>query len=115
MLPDLDRAGVRGGVYVGVGPDQNFSYIAHIRPALAVIVDIRRDNLLLHLLFKALFAASPTRAAYLALLFGRAPPPAGADSTHGTMAELVAGFDRMARLDAAAIGALRARLARGGR
>ena len=64
--PDLERAvvsagryrtcrrrGVRGGAYIGVGPDQNFSYIAHIRPAIAFIVDIRRDNLLLHLLFKA--------------------------------------------------------------
>src|SRR3972149_4756114 len=28
-----------GGVYLGVGPDQNFSYIAHMRPALAIITD----------------------------------------------------------------------------
>ena len=67
------------GVYLGVGPDQNFSYIAHVRPSLAILIDIRRDNLLLHLLFKALFAESPTRIAYLAHLTGRSPPrfPAG--------------------------------------
>ena len=39
-----------GGVYLGVGPDQNFSYIAHLRPSLAIVIDIRRENLLLHLL-----------------------------------------------------------------
>src|SRR5690349_13702041 len=75
VLPALKSAGVSGGVYIGVGPDQNFSYIARIRPSIAFIVDIRRDNLLLHLLFKALFAEAPTRVEYLSLLFGRAPPP----------------------------------------
>jgi len=64
----------RDGVYLGVGPDQNFSYIAHLRPSLAILIDIRRDNLLLHLLFKALFAEARTRVEYLALLTGRAPP-----------------------------------------
>lgn len=74
VIPDLLAQGVSGGAYIGVGPDQNFSYIAHVRPAVAYIVDIRRDNLLLHLLFKALFEAGPTRVAYLSLLTGRAPP-----------------------------------------
>ena len=46
---------MRGGAYIGVGPDQNFSYIAAIRPDVVFIVDVRRDNLLLHLLFKSLF------------------------------------------------------------
>lgn len=74
VVPALRAGGVRGGAYIGVGPDQNFSYIAQIRPTIAFIVDIRRDNLLLHLLFKALFAGAPTRIEYLSLLFGRAPP-----------------------------------------
>ena len=39
-----------------------------------IIIDIRRDNLLLHLLFKALFAQARTRVEYLALLTGRGPP-----------------------------------------
>ena len=63
-----------GGVYVGVGPDQNFSYIAAIRPHAAVIIDIRRDNLLEHLLFKSIFAQSRNRVDYLAMLFGRQRP-----------------------------------------
>ena len=70
----LERLGVRGGAYIGVGPDQNFSYIARVRPAIAFVIDIRRDNLLQHLLFKALFARSRNRAEYLALLLGRPVP-----------------------------------------
>jgi hypothetical protein len=74
----LRRLGIVGGTYLGVGPDQNFSYIAAIRPNVAFIVDIRRDNLLEHLLFKAIFAQSRNRFDYLSLLFGHLPP---ADST----------------------------------
>jgi hypothetical protein len=74
VMPALQQGGVTGGVYIGVGPDQNFSYIARIKPSLAFIVDIRRDNMLMHLLFKALFASSRNRAEYLALLTGRAVP-----------------------------------------
>jgi hypothetical protein len=79
VLSDLDKRGVRGGAYLGVGPDQNFTYIAAIRPTIAFIVDIRRDNLLLHLLFKALFAKSRTRVEYLAQLTGR-PVPANLET-----------------------------------
>jgi hypothetical protein len=74
VLADLRKRNVRGGAYLGVGPDQNFTYIAEIRAAIAFIVDVRRDNLLLHLLFKALFSVSRTRVEYLALLTGRPVP-----------------------------------------
>ena len=74
VVPALKAAGVAGGAYIGVGPDQNFSYIAQVRPAIAFIVDIRRDNLLLHLLFKALFTEAHNRVEYVSLLTGRAPP-----------------------------------------
>ena len=74
VMPALQNAGLKGGAYVGVGPDQNFSYIAQVRPSIAFIIDIRRDNLLLHLLFKALFELAPTRIEYLALLHGRPVP-----------------------------------------
>lgn len=84
-IPALMSSGAAGGAYVGVGPDQNFSYIARVRPEVAFIVDIRRDNLLLHLLFKALFAHAHSRVEYLALLTGRAPPP---DAERWTSADL---------------------------
>ncbi len=77
VLPSLKEMQVRGGVYIGVGPDQNFSYIAAVRPTSAFLIDVRRDNLLLHLLFKSLFQLSDSRAEYLGRLFGRklAGPP----------------------------------------
>ncbi len=76
VIPTLVSRGVTGGAYIGVGPDQNFSYIARIRPSVAFIIDVRRDNLLLQLLFKALFSQAHNRVEYLCLLTGRAPPAA---------------------------------------
>lgn len=78
VAPELEARRLHGGGYVGVGPDQNFSYIARVRPSTAYVLDIRRDNLLLHLLFKALFAEARTRAEYLCLLTGR-PLPYGTE------------------------------------
>lgn len=74
VLGRIESMGVSGGAYLGVGPEQNFSYIVPIRPDIAFILDIRRDNLLEHLMFKVLFEAAPTRIEYLSLLFGRQPP-----------------------------------------
>jgi hypothetical protein len=64
----------RGGVYIGVGPEQNFSYIATLRPAVAFIIDIRRENLNLHLMYKAVFELSATRADFISRLFSRERP-----------------------------------------
>lgn len=69
----LSRA---GGAYIGVGPEQNFSYIARVQPAMAFIVDIRRENRDLHLLYKALFTLSSDRADFVSRLFSR-PRPEG--------------------------------------
>jgi hypothetical protein len=74
VLDGMRRLKVQGGAYIGVGPDQNFSYIAAVRPNIAFMMDIRRDNLLEHLLFKSLFAMSRNRTEYLCLLFGKPFP-----------------------------------------
>ena len=63
------------GVYLGVGPEQNFTYIAAIAPRIAFITDIRRGNLDLHLVYKALFEMSANRAELVARLFSRKPVP----------------------------------------
>jgi hypothetical protein len=110
VLPDLDRAGLRGGAYLGVGPDQNFTYIARTRPAVAILVDIRRDNLLLHLLFKALFAHARTRVEYLAMLTGRAPPATLDAWRARSIEDLVTHIDGARPLGAAGLAALQARL-----
>ncbi|MBM3773157.1 MAG: hypothetical protein FJW27_18100 [Acidimicrobiia bacterium] len=99
VIPDLLEQRPAGGVYIGVGPDQNFSYIARARPAVAYLVDIRRDNLLLHLLFKALFDAAPTRVEYLCLLIGRSPPPAEMRAKDLTLPEVIGWVERATRSD----------------
>ena len=74
VLGALRERGVIGGAFIGVGPDQSFAYIAQIRPNLAFMIDIRRDNLLQHLFFKTLFTSAQNRLEYLCLLFGKQPP-----------------------------------------
>src|SRR5262245_42468077 len=82
VIPRLTSAVKPGGVYIGVGPDQNFTYIAALRPKIAFILDIRRQNLLQHLLYKAVIEMSPTRADFLARLFCVSKPAdAGAGMT----------------------------------
>lgn len=110
VLAALPSAGV-GGVYIGVGPDQNFSYIARLRPARAYIVDVRRDNLLLHLLFKALFSLAEHRAAYLGLLLGREVASDAAHWQTASLARVIAAVDRPAD-GAASVARLRGRVER---
>ncbi len=74
VLPRLKEITTSGQVYLGVGPDQNFTYIVQVRPTTAIIIDLRRDNLLQHLYFKQLIEASDNRWEYLTLLFGKKPP-----------------------------------------
>jgi hypothetical protein len=76
----LRENGTRGGVYMGVGPEQNLTYIAAIRPQMAFIIDIRRQAVMQHLMFKALFEMAADRADFISLLFSKPRPP-GLDST----------------------------------
>jgi len=63
-----------GGVYLGVGPDQNFTYIVGLKPKMAIIFDIRRQNVMQHLMYKAILEMSSDRAEFLSLLFSRKRP-----------------------------------------
>jgi hypothetical protein len=75
VIPTLKQTTRPGGVYLGVGPEQNFTYIAAIRPRIAFVLDIRRDNMLEHLMYKAIFELSTDRADFLSRLFSRRRPP----------------------------------------
>jgi hypothetical protein len=75
VIPELNRIGQQGA-YLGVGPEQNFTYITALKPGIAFIIDIRRQNLLLHLMYKALVEMSADRADFMSRLFAR-PRPAG--------------------------------------
>jgi hypothetical protein len=85
VLPELAKLTKTGGVYMGVGPDQNFTYIVGMQPKIAFIVDIRRQNMLHHLLYKALIELSADRAEFLSRLFSR-PRPSGLDASGGPAA-----------------------------
>jgi hypothetical protein len=76
VVQDLVARTRPGGVYLGVGPEQNFTYITAIRPAMAVIFDLRRGNLDLQLMYKAMFELSKDRADFVSMLFAK-PRPAG--------------------------------------
>lgn len=98
VIPDLIRNIKPGGVYLGVAPDQNFTYIAATRPRMAFIVDIRRGNLLIHLMYKALFELSADRAEFLSRLFSkRRPAGLGPQST---VVDLFTAFARVQMSDA---------------
>jgi hypothetical protein len=64
----------RGRAYIGVGPEQNFTYIAAVQPSMAFIVDIRRGNMLLQLMYKAIFELSSDRVDFVSRLFSRKLP-----------------------------------------
>src|SRR5437773_589627 len=74
VIPPLNEIAKQGRVYMGVGPEQNFTYIAALKPKMVFIVDIRRGNLDLHLMYKALFEFSKDRAEFVSRLFARKRP-----------------------------------------
>src|SRR5262245_17825600 len=45
VIPELLATAKQGRIYMGVGPEQNFTYITALKPAMAFIVDIRHGNL----------------------------------------------------------------------
>lgn len=71
VIEELTERVQADGVYLGVASEQNFTYIAALRSKLAFIVDIRRQNMLEHLMYKALFEISPDRAEFVSRLFSR--------------------------------------------
>jgi hypothetical protein len=98
VIPALARTVKPGGVYLGVGPDQNFTYITALQPKIAFILDIRRGNLLEHLMYKALIELSADRADFLSRLFSR-KRPAGLDR-ESTPQQLFAAYAPVAATEA---------------
>ncbi len=82
VLSDLTLDREPGGAYLGVGPEQNFTYIVALKPKIAFIFDIRRQNMIQHLMYKVVFELSADRAEFLSLLFSR-PKPSNLSSDAG--------------------------------
>jgi hypothetical protein len=74
VVPAL-RQFPRGGVYLGVAPEQNFTYIAALEPRMAFILDIRRGNLIAQLMYKAIMELSADRGEFVSRLFSRKKVP----------------------------------------
>src|SRR5229473_3813151 len=89
VIPTLLNTAKTGRVYMGVGPEQNFTYIVALKPAIVFIVDIRRGNLDLQLMYKALFELSADRAEFVGRLFARKRP--GGLTTNSTAEEIFSG------------------------
>jgi len=85
----LQELAVTGGAYIGVGPEQNFTYIAKIRPRIAFIVDIRRQAMIQHMMYKAIFHLSPTRTDFLSLLLSRPIPEGKALNANAPLDEIL--------------------------
>ncbi len=90
VIPELVHREKPGGVYIGVGPEQNFTYIAALKSKMAFIVDVRRGNTDLHLMYKALFELSSDRADFVSKLLSR-PRPAGL-TARSSAAEIFAAY-----------------------
>jgi len=75
VIGDLVARTGEGNVYLGVGPEQNYTYMAALKPKMAVIFDVRRGNAMLQLMYKALFEIAADRADFVAMLFARPRPP----------------------------------------
>jgi hypothetical protein len=86
----LGKKAKPGGAYIGVGPEQNFTYIALTKPKLAFIVDIRRQNAIEQLLYRAIFAEATSRAHFLALLVGRPWRAEGDPGEKGSIEQVLA-------------------------
>jgi hypothetical protein len=90
VIPDLLRTSKTDRVYLGVGPEQNFTYIAALKPKMVFIVDVRRGNMSLHLMYKALFEMSADRVDFISRLFARKRPQGlSASSTANEIFEAV--------------------------
>jgi hypothetical protein len=95
VVDKLRQLSANGGAYIGVGPEQNYTYIAKLRPRIAFIIDIRRQAIIQHLMYKALFHLSTNRLDFLSRWFSK-PLNKSAPAPDDQIAVLLAYFNRTA-------------------
>ncbi|HMV48655.1 MAG TPA: hypothetical protein PKD31_12935, partial [Blastocatellia bacterium] len=101
IVDNLKKLGATSGAYIGVGPEQNFTYIARIRPRIAFLIDIRRQAIIQHLMYKAIFHLSPTPTQFLSRLLSKPLPKDAKEkptlalpAANATLNELLAYFSQ---------------------
>src|SRR5207249_1542370 len=82
VIPELKKPTKHDGVYMGVGPDQNFTYMVALQRKILFMVYVRRQNMLHHLMYKVLIELAEAGAEFLARLFaGKRRADVGAGSS----------------------------------
>src|SRR5215471_6593739 len=95
VVDKLRQLSAPGGAYIGVGPEQNYTYIAKLHPRIAFIIDIRRQAIIQHLMYKALFQLSTNRLQFLSRWLSR-PLTKSAPGPDEPIAVLLAYFTKAA-------------------
>ncbi|HXT68660.1 MAG TPA: hypothetical protein VN700_02835 [Vicinamibacterales bacterium] len=98
VIPDLMTRVRPGRVYLGVGPEQNYTYMVATKPRMAIIFDIRRGNLAMQLMYKAIFELSADRADFVSMLFSIPRPPGLSPAS--SVDRIFQAFDRIRTEDA---------------
>jgi hypothetical protein len=98
VVPDLLARAKPGRAYMVVGPEQNFTYIAALKPSIVFIIDIRRGNLDLQLMYKALFELSADRAEFYSRLFSKKRPDGLTSAS--TALQIVTAYERVPTTEA---------------
>jgi hypothetical protein len=94
VVDKMRQVGTTGGAYIGVGPEQNFTYIAKIRPRIAFIIDIRRQAIIQHLMYKAIFHLSPNRVQFMSRLFSKPLPKEKVPAPDASINDLLSFFGK---------------------
>ena len=94
VIDKLRELGATGGAYLGVGPEQNFTYLAAVRPQIAFLFDIRRQAVIQQLMYKAIFHQAASPAEFLALLLSRPLAREKPLSAEASIDEMVAYFSQ---------------------
>ncbi|MFI5311293.1 MAG: hypothetical protein ACHQQ3_08685 [Gemmatimonadales bacterium] len=89
VIPELQKTIQPGTAYLGVAPDQNFTYIIALKPKIAFLFDIRRQMVMQQLMYKALIELSADRVEFMSRLFSR-PRPVGVDGNSSVDALMAA-------------------------
>jgi hypothetical protein len=92
VVDKMRQLGATGGAYIGVGPEQNFTYIAKVRPRIAFIIDIRRQAIIQHLMYKAIFHLSPNRVQFMSRLFSKPLPKEKVPAADAALNDLLSFF-----------------------
>lgn len=100
VAPALRDGRLRGRAYVGVGPEQNLTYVGLSEPEIAYVVDIRRGNALELVFLRACMERGESRVQFVSALTSRGVPRALVDAQEPVTVQQIAEAFRGAKPEA---------------